>query len=49
MAEEQTKQENDKNSKEIDLNKLFPKKVKFNNLKIKQKYIFTRAGKTKIS
>ncbi len=51
MENEKTNQENAKTNEEkkkIDFLKLFPKKVKFDNLKIKQKFAFTRVGKTKI-
>lgn len=44
----QEKIKTEEEKKKIDFLKLFPKKVKFDNLKVKQKFAFTRVGKTKI-
>lgn len=53
MTNEPTKPEDEntleeKYKKKIDLQKLAPKKIKFKNIQVKQKYAFTRVGKTKI-
>jgi len=46
--QEQTQEKSEEKQKELELQKLKIKKIKPVNLQFKQKYAFTRAGKTKI-
>lgn len=48
MNESKEKTPEEKYEEQIDLQKLAPKKMKFKDIKVKQKYAFTRVGKTKI-
>jgi hypothetical protein len=43
-----SEEEQEKENKKIDLNKLFQKRMKIQRPQMKQKYAFTRVGKTKI-